>query len=143
MGTTDHIEQMGVEECIHSNEVVMIYLQEGDLLPYMEGMVWWSKMRMSRCNSSKLRRTKSWLSTKWDLRSQRKPLWGLDNLLWKEIIGGGKLRLIRKLLCRNFSNSRRKWCECVVGSHGKPFLSLGTPFSMLSCSLSNWRTISR
>ena len=39
MGTSDHIELVDVEECISSNKAAMVYLQEGGLLPYMEGMV--------------------------------------------------------------------------------------------------------
>lgn len=39
MGVSDHIELVSVKEGIHSNEVVMVYLQEGNLLPYIQGMV--------------------------------------------------------------------------------------------------------
>ena len=39
MGNSAHIKLMSVEDSIHSNEVAMVYLQEGGMLLYMEGMV--------------------------------------------------------------------------------------------------------
>ena len=38
MGTSDCIEPMGEEACIHKSEVVMVYFPKGGLLPFMEGM---------------------------------------------------------------------------------------------------------
>lgn len=39
MSTSDSTKLVVVEECIINSEVTMIYLQEGGLLPYMDGMV--------------------------------------------------------------------------------------------------------
>ena len=39
MGNSNCIELVDVEDSIHSTEAVMVYLQEGSLLPYMEGIV--------------------------------------------------------------------------------------------------------
>lgn len=39
MGTNDYIEPVGVEEYICKSEAVTIYLREGYLLPFMEGMI--------------------------------------------------------------------------------------------------------
>lgn len=39
MGTKDHTEPIEIEECIRNGEVVTIYLWEGGLLPFMEGMI--------------------------------------------------------------------------------------------------------
>ena len=38
MGTSDHIEPMGVEACIYKSEFAMVYQQEVGLLLFMEGM---------------------------------------------------------------------------------------------------------
>lgn len=38
MRTSHRIEHVGVEACIYKNKVGMVYLWEGSLLPFMEGM---------------------------------------------------------------------------------------------------------
>ena len=39
MGNSNCIELVDVEDKIHSKEAAMVYLQEGNLLAYMEGIV--------------------------------------------------------------------------------------------------------
>ena len=39
MGMSDHVELVEVEEYIHKSEVMIVYLWEGDLLPFIEGMI--------------------------------------------------------------------------------------------------------
>ena len=39
MGNSNCIELVDVEDSIRSTEALMVYLQEGSLLPYMEGIV--------------------------------------------------------------------------------------------------------
>ena len=39
MGNSNCIELVDVEDNIHSKEETMVYLQEGNLLQYMEGIV--------------------------------------------------------------------------------------------------------
>ena len=39
MGMSDHIELVEVEEYIHKSEVMIVYLWEGGLLPFIEGMI--------------------------------------------------------------------------------------------------------
>ena len=39
MGMSDHIELLEVEEYIHKSEVMIGYLWEGGLLPFIEGMI--------------------------------------------------------------------------------------------------------
>ena len=39
MGNSNCIELVDVEDSICSTKAVMVYLQEGSLLPYMEGIV--------------------------------------------------------------------------------------------------------
>ena len=38
MGTRNCIKLVAIEECISNSEATMVYLQEGVLLPHMEGM---------------------------------------------------------------------------------------------------------
>ena len=38
MDTNDHIELVEVEDCIHKSEAMMVYLWEGGLLLFMEGI---------------------------------------------------------------------------------------------------------
>lgn len=100
-------------------------------------------MRMSLCSSSILGRTRRLVSMGWDLNFWRKKLWVLESLSWKERIGGSRLRLMRKPVYRNFSNSRRSQCECAVGFQGKPFQNLGMLFSMRLWGVSPLRITSR
>ena len=39
MGMSDHIEVVEVEEYIHKSEAVIVYLWEGGMLPFIEGMI--------------------------------------------------------------------------------------------------------